>query len=270
MLAEMREHGFPLRIHSRVALVQGFARQCCLVKDLADLDLDEQALIKKSRPWGWFAAGLCLLAVLGLGLGYAFPLQRAHALLVSEHEALAQKARELDQALGKATSSLSKTESERGGLEDKIDRVKDARQSLKTSIEVAAATVEQQVPGLVKSKAVQVTPSDERLDVFIQKKTVFLPRTTKLNPGIASNLCKMLAPLGKDKGLKLDLVVPVASEEKEPWKTAGEEAASLAQEVCERCETAADRVRAVASADPAMAGKVLFRFAPSAVPTLER
>jgi len=240
------------------------------VKDLADLDLDERALIKKSRPWGWFAAGLVTIGLLGFGLGYALPLSRAHTLLAAEHEALAQKARELDHALSKATGTLSKTESERSGLQAKVSKVAEARQALKSSIEVAAATIERQVGSLVKAKVVQVTPGDDRLDVFIQQKKLFLPSSANLNPGLTASLCKMLAPLEQDKTLKLEIAVPIDSEEKEPWKMASERAAAIAQSLSDKCSTPADRMRASVLSDSSAQGRVTLRFAPSAAPALER
>jgi flagellar motor protein MotB len=239
------------------------------VKNLADIDLDEQALIKKSRPWGWFAAGVATIGLLAFGLGYTLPLQRAHALLASEHEALAQKARELDQALGKAQSSLASTESARGGLQQKVTKVTEARQALKSTLEVAAATIERQVAGLVKAKVVQLTPAEEHLDVVIQQKKLFLPRSANLNPGLTSSLCKMLSPLDQDKGLRVEITVPVVAEEKEPWKMAGEQAAAIAQTISDKCSTPAGRLRTGASAD-AGADRVTLRFEPVLAPSLER
>lgn len=239
------------------------------MKNLADLDLDEQALIKKSRPWGWFAAGVAAIALLGFGLGYALPLQRAHALLAQEHEALAKKAQELDHALGKANSTLATTESARGGLQDKVTKVAEARKALKSSLDVAAATVERQIASLIKAKVVQVKAADEHIDLLVQPKKLFLPRSAKLNPGVTGSLCKMLAPLDSDKGLKLDITVPVVADEKEPWKTAGEQAAAIAQTISDKCSTAAGRFRAGASAEAGMTD-VVFRFAPVAPPALER
>lgn len=240
------------------------------MKDLADLDLDERALIKTSRPWGWFAAGLVTICLLGFGLGYAVPLRRAHTLLAAEHEALAQKARELDHALGKATTTLSKTESERGGLQAKVSKVAEARQTLKSTIDVAAATVERQVGSLVKAKVVQVTPGEDRLDVLIQHKKLFLPRSANLNPGLTASLCKMLAPLEQDKTLKLEIAVPIDGEEKEPWKVASEQAAAIAQSLADKCSTPSDRMRASALAEASAQGRVTLRFAPAMAPTLER
>lgn len=239
------------------------------MKDLADLDLDEQALIKKSRPWGWFAAGVATIGLLGFALGYTVPLQRAHALLVGQHEALAQKARELDHALGKATSSLTKTEGERGGLEQKITRLEDARQHLKTTLDAAAATIKQQVSAFEKAKIVQVQATGEQVDVTIQHKALFMPRSAKLAPQLAKALCKMLAPLSQDKALQLDITVPLLEGEKEPWKTASEQGAAIAQELCDRCDAPKERLRAGASADPAAQGRVTLRFAPKSAPTLE-
>src|SRR5688572_611808 len=257
-----RPWAFPLRIHSRVALVGKFARECGLVKNLADLDLDEQALIKKSRPWGWFAAGVATIVLLGFALGYAVPLRRAHTVLAAEHEALAQKARELDQALGKATSTLATTESERGGLQQKVTKVAEARKALKSTLEQAAATVERQVAGLVKGKVLQVQPAEEHLDVSIQAKKLFLPHSANLNPGLTSSLCKVLAPLEQDKGLRLEITVPVVPDEKEPWKLAGEQAAAIAQTMSDKCSTPAGRLRTGAAADTGT-DKVVLRFAPT-------
>jgi hypothetical protein len=240
------------------------------VKDLADLDLDEQALIKKSRPWGWFAAGVATIAFLGFALGYAVPLGRAHAVLVSEHETLAKKARELDQALSRASSSLAKTESERGGLEQKITKVADARQALKSNLEVAAATIERQVSSLTKAKVVQVQVGEEHLDVLIQQKALFIPNSAKVAPYLAKSLCKVLAPLGQDKALELEVTVPLLADEKEPWKTAGEQAAAIAQELSDQCQAPKERLRTGASADPGAQGRVSLRFAPKAAPALER
>jgi len=240
------------------------------VKNLADLDLDERALLKKPRPWGWFAAGVATIGFLAFALGYAMPLRRAHTLLATEHEGLAQKARELDHALGKANATLATTESARGGLQQKVTKVTEARQALKATIDSAAATVERQVSGLVKAKVVQVKASDEHMDVLIQPKKLFLPRSANLNPGLTSSLCKMLAPLDQDKGLRLDVTVPVVAEEKEPWKMAGEQAAAIAQTISDKCSTPASRLRTGASADPSSGGQVTLRFAPTALPTLER
>lgn len=240
------------------------------MKNLADLDLDEQALIKKSRPWGWFAAGLATLVLLGFALGFAVPLQRAHAVLVSEHETLAKKARELDQALGKASASLAKTESERGGLEQKITRVADARQTLRTSLDAGAATIQRQVAALEKAKVVEVKVAEEHLDVFIQHKALFIPHTAKLAPYLAKSLCKVLAPLSQDKSLELEVTVPLIEGEKEPWKMAGEQAAAIAQELTEQCDAPKERLRTGVSAEAASQARVSLRFAPKAAPTLER
>lgn len=240
------------------------------MKNLADLDLDEQALIKKSRPWGWFAAGVATIGLLGFALGYAVPLSRAHTVLAAEHERLAQKARELDQALGKATSTLAQTESERGGLQQKVSKVTEARQALKSTLDAAAATIERQVSGLVKGKVVEVKAGEEHLDVLIQPKKLFLPRSSNLNPGLTSSLCKMLAPLDQDKGLELEITVPVVADEKEPWKMAGEQAAAIAQTISDKCSTPAGRLRTGASANASAGDRVSLRFAPTSAPALER
>lgn len=234
----------------------------------AALDLDEQALVKKPRPWGWFAAGLIGLGTVALALGYALPLKRAQELLASEHENLARKARELDQALGKTQSSLSKTEQERASLDQRVSAVQDARQALRTRIDVASATTENQLAALKKAKVMEIAAGPTGVDVTILKKALFLPASAKIAPRLAPTLCKAVAPLTTEKDWKVSVSVPIAADEKEPWLTASEQAAAVAAELAGRCNVDASRLEARSYAG-AETGSLALHLGPAELPGLE-
>lgn len=212
------------------------------MKDFSDLDVDEQALIKKKRPWGWFAAGLVAIVALTFATGFALPLHRSHATLKTEHEALAKKAAELDHALIKTKKKLGETEEQRSRLEKKIARVTEARAELSSRLDMAATTAERQLESLIEADIANVSKSSDSVEISLPNRVVFLPRSTRVSPSIIRSLCRAVESIGKERTWQLTAVVTLPQKAEDPWEKSGEQAGALATRLIESCELPSRRV----------------------------
>ncbi len=256
---------------SRIALAEVHGESGSNVKDLADFDVDEQALIKKKRPWGWFAAGLVGVAALTFALGFALPLHRSHAKLKTEHETLAQKAAELDQALIKTKGTLKTTEKERSELDKTITTVQEARAKVSSRLEIASATAERQLKSLIKADLAEISQTTEAVEIALPNRIIFLPRRTRVNPRMRSTLCAAVKSLGQEKDWRLTVTVTLAEGEEDPWTQAGELAGSLTATLVDSCPIEPGRISAkVRQANDNSPSTTVLTLGPTQLPELPR
>src|SRR5262245_23396473 len=76
---------------------------------------------RKPRPWGWFLSGLLFIAGVTFALSFYVPLKKSFDTLLTEHEKVAKKARELDDALIASRATLDATELKRASLQKVAD-----------------------------------------------------------------------------------------------------------------------------------------------------
>jgi hypothetical protein len=248
----------------------GRAKVLAIVKDLSDLDLDEQALVKKKRPWGWFVAGLVFLLSVTFALAFTVPLSNSHEALTAEHEKLAKKASELDRAFINTKKQLDETEEKRRGLDKTITDVREARKELASRLEMSSKTVEGSLTSIMKAKLAEVTPSEEELTVTIKNKALFLPRSSKMNPSMGRLLCKVIADGASDKSWRTKIAIAFAADDKDAWEKAGEQAAALGTLLSDRCELASESflVGVQPKAEAKDADSTTFCIGPDEVPRL--
>ncbi len=217
------------------------------MQNLSELDADEQALMKRPRPIGWFVAGLVCIAAAGFVVASHVPLSAAHKTLVAEHETLAKKAAELSQGLTDARVQLEKTEKERGDLRARVDGVDKAAAAETALFERAAATAQSQLDKFVKAKVVTVQSDADHFSAGFDVTKLFVGATSKPNAAYAKALCSASESVMRPGDLGLEIVVPVAvADDAKAWTLAAERSAELAALVTKQCKLAPERV--VASA----------------------
>lgn len=227
----------------RIALDAGKRKSETNVKDLSDLELDEHALIKKKRPWGWFMAGLVALGAITFGLGFALPLDRAHATLQGEHEALAKKAAELDQAFIATKTKLDSTEKERSELERLVTTVRDGRKELASRLQIVGATAERQLAPYVKAKLATVAVNPETLQISLKNRLVFMPRSAKVNPRLKKTLCTSVEGAAQEKGWRVTATISPEAGNDDPWEALGERSGTLAALLGDECKLSPEAFR---------------------------
>lgn len=246
------------------------AKVVAVVKNLADFDLDEQALVKKKRPWGWFVAGLIFLGSVTFALAYALPLNSSHTTLTAEHEKLAGKAADLDRAFVSTKKQLEETEKARRDLEKKVTDVQDARKELASRLQMSATTAQRALVSLEKAKLAELTASPEAILLTIKNRALFLPRSAKLNPSMGKVLCKALGDAAGDKSWLTRVVIHFPEGEKDGWKDVGEKAGALGDLLSSRCQIPGDRL--VLGAQPTSRAdandQTTFEIGPTVLPRL--
>lgn len=241
------------------------------MNDPLDFDLDEQALTKKRRPWGWFAAGAVLIAAGSLLAGAYLPLHQAHEKLVAEHEKLAQKARELDHALQQSQEKFADTDAKRTRLRKAVDTLRGDEKSLNSRYEIAAATARDQLKSFIKGKHLSVDIQRNDLLFEFTDRILYRRGSTALSPRISGTLCKATESLGSQKDWTATVVAGAPSDEKDYWETASDKAANVASTLEKRCKIPAPRIFATARGPGDGDGKLNteLRIGPREKPTLK-
>jgi len=217
------------------------------MQNLSELDADEQALMKRPRPIGWFVAGLVGIAAVGFVVASHLPLSAAHETLVAEHETLAKKAAELSHGLTDARVQLEKTEKDRVELRARIDDIDKAAAAETALFERAAATAQSQLDKFVKAKVVTIDSSAGHFSAGFDVTKLFVGAASKPNAAYIKALCSASESVTRRGDLTLEIVVPVAvADDAKAWTLAAERSAELAALVTKQCKLAPERV--VASA----------------------
>jgi hypothetical protein len=216
--------------------------------DLMDdlLDLDEQALVKKSKPVGWFVAGAIAIAAGTAFAAYYFPLAGAHEKLVQEHEALAKKSAELDHSLKSERAALAQTEGGRDALQRFVDAGIATEKERKGRLQTVLATVERELAPFVKAKLVEIGTDAEGIQLSFQEKAVFRPGAGALAPNAGRTLCKAVAGLTGAKDFTLEATARGASDDAKYWETATERAKNVAELFEKTCSFSSHKLRAIA------------------------
>lgn len=269
---------FPPGVHSAETREKNYAiahgpprRDSALdVKDFSDFDLDEHALVKKKRPWGWFAAGLTVLFSLTFLLAFALPLSTSHKTLVSAHQELAKKASELDQAFVATKKKLDQTEAERRSLQEKVTKVDDDWKALATRLDVASATMQESLKSLLKAELANVEVTPDVLRLTLQSRTLFAPRGARTNASMGRLLCKVLGDVRSDKSWKTTVVLHFEASEKDGWEDAGEKAAALGKLLTDSCKLDAETliVGARPSNDEELSQQTSIEIGPGELPRI--
>lgn len=241
------------------------------MNELTDFDPDEQALTKKPRPWGWFAAGAALIGAGALFLGYYVPLQSAHGRLLAEHETLAKKASELDHAFQSSQKAMKSTDADRTRLQKGVDTFHGAQKSLTGRYEVAAATARGQLSAFIKAKHLAIDVDRLELVFDFADRILYRPRNTALAPRIVGTLCKATESMATQKNWVVTVVTGAPADEKDYWQTASEKASNVADALEKSCKIPGDRI--LAQARGPVAGdeglRTELRIGPQEKPALE-
>lgn len=209
------------------------------------LDLDEQALVKKPKPVGWFVAGAVAIVAFSAFGAYYFPLQSAHSKLVKEHEALAKKSAELDHSLKAERAQLSKSEGGRDALQRFVDAAVATEKERKGRIETVLATVERELAPFVKSKLLEIGTDAEGIRLSFQERAIFRPGAAGTAPNATRTLCKAVAGLTGAKDFTVEATARAASDDAKYWETATARAKNVAEALDKGCSFPAHKVRAI-------------------------
>ncbi len=239
------------------------------MKDLSAFDIDEAALAKKPKPIGWFAAGIIAIGALGFAAAYYMPLHSAHGTLLEKHEQLAKKSNELDQALKAKVQSLKTTTERKDDLERFLKKGRDAESKVKSQVDVAQATAENQLKAYIKAKLVHVDPSHEKLTIAFSERAVFSRGSERIVPQVKRQLCKAVESAGKND-FRLVAEVRVAEDEKDAWELAGKRAAGIGAVLAAGCKLSADTlaVQAVLAGKDEVKDALVLHLGPDTTPRL--
>jgi hypothetical protein len=209
-----------------------------------DLELAAMGVKKrKQRPWGWFLSGLLFIAGGTFVLSFYVPLKGSYEALLSEHEKVAKKARELDDALVASKTALDSTEQKRASLQKVADERTGAESAASEKTSATLAVIEKSLGK--KSDQIALTNKQGRIIVAIDPSRLFLPVAGKLSPAATKSLCPVGGVVENDKSLALRVVVPVAADAKsEDWADASKGAAGLVDALISRCKVDGSRLRA--------------------------
>lgn len=210
------------------------------------LDADEQALVKKPRPVGWFVAGAVGIVALTVLAAYYLPLKSAHAKLVEEHAALAKKAAELDHWLKADRARLATTDSSRGALQKFIDTALTTDKERKGRLEIVQATVERELAAFLKSKLLTLETDADAVHLSFLEKAMFGPNSTTPSPSARGVLCKAVGGLSGSKDFTVEVVTRSSRDDTKYWETATNRAQALAKILEGGCSFSADKIRVTA------------------------
>lgn len=210
------------------------------------LDLDEQALVKKSKPVGWFVAGAIAIVAGTAFAAYYFPLVSAHTKLVGEHEALAKKSAELDHSLKSERAALAKTEGGRDALQRFVDAGIATEKERKGRLQTVLATVERELAPFVKSKLVEIETDAEGIRLSFQEKAIFRPGAVGTAPNAGRTLCKAVGGLTGAKDFTVEATARSVSDDSKYWETATERAMNVAELFEKTCSFPGHKLRAIA------------------------
>lgn len=210
------------------------------------LDPDEQALVKKPKPVGWFAAGAVFIVAGTAFAAYYFPLSSAHQKLVAEHEALAKKSAELDHALKAERSELAKTEGSRAALQKFVDTGVAAEKERKGRLQTIVATIERELAPFVKAKLLEIETDSEGIKLSFQERAMFRPGSSGAGPSAKQTLCKAVTGLTGAKDFTVEAIARAKSDDSKYWETATERAKNVAEILDKSCSFPGHKLRAVA------------------------
>lgn len=237
--------------------------------DFASLDPDEQALVKKPRPIGWFFAILILVAALGFAGGVYLPLSQAHATLLTAHEQLAKKSSELDETLKGETESLKTCDTTRTALTGFVTGGAEKERALTNRISMNSATVENDLQPFIQAKLVTLEPTESEIRVTLAEKLVFRPGGGTVSPQAKRPVCGVAKAVAQEKDWVIRALIRGPSSDKKYWATVGERTGSLAEFLENRCGVDVAQIESVATkvADAAK-GEVRLVVGPREQPCL--
>lgn len=210
--------------------------------DASFLDADEEALVRRPRPFGWFAAGILAIGA-GVGaIGYYVPLASAHTKLASTHEELAKKTSELDHALKQDRARLASTENRRADLQKFLDAGSNAERVAAARVEAVRAIAYAQLEGFVKAKLLEITTEPQSLRLSFVEKSLFRPLSAVPTPGAKSILCKAASSIAAESDWDVTLIVRGSVEEKKYWETVADKGSALAKIFEEGCKLSLDKL----------------------------
>jgi hypothetical protein len=207
------------------------------------VDLDEQALIKRPRPVGWFVAGLVTIAGLGFVLAVYLPLRAAHHQLADAHAGLARKAGELDRDLKASRLALGKAEEARDALRARTDGLDKNDKERGALVERTARALEGDQAKLIAAHLLTVESDASGVNARLPLDKLFVGPSAKLAPAFQKALCSVSAGLGLPGGLELRATVPVlAPADTKAWTLAAERAAALGEHWTGKCKAEGSRL----------------------------
>ncbi len=201
--------------------------------------------VRKPRPWGWFLAALLLIGGVSFVLSFYLPLKTSFQTLLGEHEALAKKARELDDALVSAKTSLDSTEVKRASLQKSADEVASALRAKSDKLSAVSAQIEKQIGKQLESGKISLKSEPSELIVSLEAATALAP-TGKVLPAALKPLCAVAGSAAKDNSMRVTAVVPVSGDKGDVWGNAGKAAAGVAEAIG-RCKLPSDRLSVLLS-----------------------
>jgi hypothetical protein len=210
------------------------------------LDPDEQALVKKPRPVGWFVAGAVVIAALTVLAAYYLPLKSAHAKLIEEHSALAKKAAELDHWLKADRARLGTTEGNHAALQKFIDTAVATDKERRGRLDIVQTTVERELAPFLKSKLLTIQTDADEVHLSFLEKAMFGPNSSTASPGARGILCKAVGALSGSKDFTVEIVARSSTDDTKYWETATGRSQALAKILEGGCSFSADKIRAVA------------------------
>ncbi len=210
------------------------------------MDPDEQALVKKPKPVGWFVAGGVFIVAATAFAAYYFPLSSAHNKLVTEHEALAKKSAELDQALKAERATLEKTEGSRAALQKFVDSGVATEKERKGRLQTVLATVERELAPFVKAKLLEIKSDSEGILLTFDERAMFRPGSSASGPSAKRTLCKAVTGITGAKDFTVEATTRAKSDDSKYWETATERAKNVAEILDKSCSVPGHKIRAVA------------------------
>lgn len=209
------------------------------------LDADEQALVKKPRPLGWFVAGAVGIAALTVLAAYYLPLKSAHSQLIEEHSALAKKAAELDHWLKADRARLATTEGNHTALQKFIDTAVATDKERLGRLEIVQATVERELAAFLKSKLLTLKTDADAVHLSFLEKAMFGPKASTPSPSARGILCKSVGGLSGSKDFTVEIIARSSLDDSKYWETATGRAQALAKILEGGCSFSAEKIRAV-------------------------
>ena len=203
---------------------------------------------RKPRPWGWFLAGLLAIGGASFLLSFYVPLKSSYDKLLGEHEALAKKARELDDNFVRTKSALEATEVKRATLQKGVDEKDSAARASSDRLGAVSAAIQKQIGKQIESGLLKLETKPSEIVLRVDTAKVLAP-TGKVLPFGTKAFCAVAAAAGKDDGLSVSVALPVSGDKGDVWGNAGKAAGGVA-EALQHCKMPSERLN-VAMAQPA-------------------
>ncbi len=215
------------------------------MQQLDDLELAAMGVKRRqARPWGWFVAALLAIGGVTFLLSFYVPLKTSYDALLAEHENVAKKARELDDALVATKGAFEATDLKRANLQKLADERAGAESAVGEKVTALAAAVEKALGPKRASDPTSLETKGGRVVVGLDRQRTLLPGG-KVSPAALKPLCAVAGVAGKVDDGTLRVVVPVALQAKATdWADASKGSAALLEALMQRCKLGASRVRA--------------------------